>query len=206
MGIMIGTISTGTIYEYKSQSIKTKFVIIGVPLFPIGSFYKITDNLGIPIALNKKSVWVGYSRTTLLAIGILLSLISQHIFEYDSFEKILFTFIGILLTINGIANWVLHWSLKPEEEKIREILFRAVNYNMTPEHLPMEVKASILKELIKKYSTQYPNSKWEDDIRLHNISDSNKFILFSLAYYYCHLMPTDTNKSLFTTINNKLTL
>jgi hypothetical protein len=206
MGIMIGTISTGTIYEYKSQSIKTKFVIIGIPLFPIGSFYKITNNLGIPIPLNKKSVWVGYSRTTLLAIGILLSLLSNHLFEYDAFEKTLFTILGVLLTLNGIANWILHWSLKPDEEKVREILHRAVNYNMLPEYLPIDVKVSLLKELLKKYSTQFPSSKWEDDIKYNNINESNKFILFSLAYYYYQIEPTEKNKSLLTSINNHLTL
>jgi hypothetical protein len=202
MGIIIGTISTGTIHEFKSQAIKTKFFIIGVPLFPVGSFYKLTNNMGIPVALNGKSVWVGYSRTTLLAIGFLLAIFSKEM--YHSFARVFFTTVGMLLIINGILQWIRHWELNPKEQRVREILSQVFDYNMLPDYLSMEMRATLYTELLKKYNLQFPGTKWENEIANNNINEANAKFLFSLSYFSVQLVPEGKYKLLFDKIDNYL--
>lgn len=201
--MLIGTISTGKICEFDSQSIKTKFIIIGLPIIPIGTYYSITDNIGIPIHTNWKSIWYGYSRTTLFAIGFFLMFI-RLLGEYSDSANLL-TALGAILFINGFYNWSLNGKIDPKEEEIRSILSKSFDYNMLPEYLPLETRLILLKELLLKYCTQFEKADWESEIMTNNINEHNENILFALSYYHLSVVNDNQNyQLLFSTMDNHL--
>jgi hypothetical protein len=72
MPILFGTPLAGTVDRVDHESIKTRFLVIIIPLIPLGSFLITSESAsfrlnsgvmkGIPIKLNLKSVLIGYLR------------------------------------------------------------------------------------------------------------------------------------------------
>ncbi|MGX5818831.1 hypothetical protein ACWKWU_11580 [Chitinophaga lutea] len=177
MGILIGTLSSGSLHDFEGQCIKTKFVIIGVPLFPVQTYYKITDNMGIPIPMNGKSVLHGYLRTTFLGLGFVGMIAASAMPK----AAVVLSFLLIGL---GIYSWVLFaGGVKDKESRTRTILGKGFNYNMLPEHLPQEVQIALFHEAEQKWKKlNGENSSWIAAIA-HGITPENKYLLYTLAYY-----------------------
>jgi hypothetical protein len=66
----IGTTFSGTVDELGGQSIQTKFFMLGVPLFPLESYWVLSDRAdgvnGMIIPTNTKSVCLGLIRNWLV--------------------------------------------------------------------------------------------------------------------------------------------
>src|SRR5688572_2159066 len=86
--ISAGTELLGKVDKINNESIQTKFIILGMPLFPIGSFYCLEDPFPgsrlIRIQLNLKSVVLAYLRWWISIPSITLIIIGfaggQHIY------------------------------------------------------------------------------------------------------------------------------
>ncbi|RBL93573.1 hypothetical protein [Chitinophaga flava] len=178
MAIMIGTIFTGSIHQYKNQGIRTKFFIIGLPLFPVSSYYKISANEGIALPLNGKSIWHGYSRTTFLAMGIVGLLFAREL-------PIPLLILAFAAFFNGLYSWALYTILPKEEEATRYYFSRAFDYNILPELLPQNIQLALFQELLQVYRQQIDSlMDWEQMITQGHINENNKYLLYTAAYYH----------------------
>ena len=95
--MQIGTIVIGRIQKHNNQFIGTKFVIVGIPLFPTKSIFFINDEQGIEMnSLHGKSVLKGYASFYCLILGFLgflfgglpgIPFIAASIYFFWFFEK-----------------------------------------------------------------------------------------------------------------------
>jgi len=102
--IRIGTIMLGSVQEADHEAIKTKFLMVGLPLFPLGSYYVGEDGSAVKVKLNLPSVSVGYMRFyggVGAALGLILGLITWFK-KIDPNPQM-----GMLLVILGVISLVM---------------------------------------------------------------------------------------------------
>ncbi|NSL89522.1 hypothetical protein [Chitinophaga solisilvae] len=175
--IMIGTIFTGSIHYYEDQGIRSKFFMLGLPLFPLSTYYKLAGNKAIAIPINGKSIWKGYSRTTLLAMGIAGVMFAREL----SLPQLLLALAALL---NGLYSWMTFPVTGKKEEATRSYISRAFEYNMLPELLPPKIRFALYEELENVCNTTLGiGADWEAMIAQEDISEHNKYLLFTMAHY-----------------------
>ena len=181
MAFYIGTIYTGTIEDQNDQCIQTKFFLLGLPLFPVESTYKVSKNTGMEIPLNGRSVWMGYSRTTFLLLGILGMVLGPVINDGDGGSPIL-KGISLAMIINGVVAWVMMAS--GSKEKLRRNIFeQAIGYNMDPRLLPANIQAGLFQRAQDKYRERFPQSNWEQETMMMQLPEEQRSLLYTLNYY-----------------------
>lgn len=120
--MQIGTIVIGRIQKYNNQFIGTKFVIVGIPLFPTKSIFFINDEQGMEMnSLHGKSVLKGYGSFYCLILGFL--------------GFLLFPPLGmVLLAASAYFFWFFE---KPtdEEKKERNLFEKTTGVNALPSFL-----------------------------------------------------------------------
>jgi len=188
----------GKIKEYKGHSIVTRFFGIGLPILPLGSYYKVSESVWYEIPVNSKSIWIGYSRTTLFAIGLILNVVANNEFHNSPLGIVLQVF-SIILIANGIYNWARK-TMSANELFVRQILSKTFDYNMLPDYLSPELSNNLLDQLKLKYFVDFQKLSWEEDIEKQNVNSENSNILFSLAYYTAIIGNEEKYVKLFQTI------
>ena len=61
----VGTMFFGRVDDIIGEGIETKFFVLGVPVFPLNSYYFTRGRQGFEIPLHGKSVALGYARMAL---------------------------------------------------------------------------------------------------------------------------------------------
>jgi hypothetical protein len=180
---MIPTISSGTqfigkIDKINNESIQTKFIVLGMPLFPIGSFYCLEDPFPgsrlIRIQLNRKSVILAYLRWWISIPSITLIIIGWALEQYT------YLFGGAL----GIAIFLvtlLFGRLSSDEKERRKILINVVGLGADPKILPQEMRQSILAKLEEKWGQTNVISLHENWKSVSSLS-SMEIHLYPLIY------------------------
>lgn len=186
--------------SYNGQSIRTRFFILGLPLFPTGCIYKISDNLGIDIPLTGKDILHAYAKIHLGLLGVVGLFWMSNLRGSEATMKPLVLLLSLALLGLSIYSWMKHSAADSEEEKRRRIFGNAFLYNMSPEYLPKNVQKSLFSELLKIYFGKFTKLDWQEDIRKGAVNKSNFHLLYTLAYYQKTLEPTPTHQALFTEI------
>lgn len=142
MGIRFGTMFTGTVDRVGGECIQTRFLAIGVPLIPLGSFFVIRRlEYGFPIALNVKSVFWGYLRW-LAFVGVLVSA-----------AEVVFGSWSVLAFAAMTALWVVatFGTTAPGREMAakRSLFKAATGVSALPQMLPIDVAQLMLDSLEK---------------------------------------------------------
>jgi hypothetical protein len=193
----IGVINMPGRNSYDGQSLRTRFFILGLPLFPTGCIYKISDNLGIDIPLRGKDVLHAYAKIHFGLLGFGGLMLSSSMRGGDVMMKSVLMLLCLGLVGFCIYSWVAHSSVNEEEEIQRKIFGKAFLYNMSPEYLPSHVQKSLFNELLKVYFGKFAKLDWEADIRSRNVNKENYPLLYTLAYYQKTIAVTPTNEALF---------
>ena len=183
--------------SYDGQSLRTRFFILGLPLFPTGCIYKISDNLGIDIPLRGKDVLHAYAKIHFGLLGFGGLMLSSSMRGSNVMMKSVLMLLCLGLVGFCIYSWVAHSSVNEEEEVQRKIFGKAFLYNMSPEYLPSHVQKSLFNELLKVYFGKFAKLDWEADIRSRNVNKENYPLLYTLAYYQKTIAVTPTNEALF---------
>jgi hypothetical protein len=201
----IGVINMPGRNSYDGQSLRTRFFILGLPLFPTSCMYKISDNLGIEIPLSGKDILHAYAKIHfgLLGVGGLM-LASSFPYSGGVVMKVFYMLLSLALIGFCIYSWVAHSSVNEEEEAQRRIFGKAFLYNMSPEYLPKNVQQSLFSELLKGYFGKFSKLDWEEDIRRKAVNKENYPLLYTLAYYQKTIAATPANQVLFTEIASYL--
>ena len=145
MGIRIGTEFTGTVNECGGQSIQTKFFIIGLPLFPMDSFFVMGEDgngiRGFNLGSHPKSVMYGYVRNWLFLPAFLAIIMG---FVVESAPAIVF---GVLCAVAWVVTTFVLGKGSQEERNRWEVLGGVTGLYTDPEILPPDVAHNILKGL-----------------------------------------------------------
>ncbi|MGH1434536.1 MAG: hypothetical protein ACRBG0_08770 [Lewinella sp.] len=193
----IGVINMPGRNSYDGQSLRTRFFILGLPLFPTGCIYKISDNLGIDIPLRGIDVLHAYAKIHFGLLGFGGLMLSSSMRGSNVMMKSVLMLLCLGLVGFCIYSWVAHSSVNEEEEVQRKIFGKAFLYNMSPEYLPNHVQKSLFNELLKVYFGKFAKLDWEADIRSRNVNKENYPLLYTLAYYQKTIAVTPTNEALF---------
>lgn len=182
MAFYIGTLYTGTVEEQNDQCIQTKFFLLGLPLFPIESTYKVSKTQGLEIPLNGRSVWLGYSRITLLVLGIAGMIFGPMMGDGDGGSPIL-KGVSMAMIINGVVAWVVLAGGSSKEKARRTIFEKAIGYNIQPQLLPANIQAAMFQRAEDKYRQGYPQSNWEHETMMSQLPEDQRNLLYTLNYY-----------------------
>lgn len=191
---------TGTIEEFNGQAIKTKFFILGIPLFPISSFYFVKKNQGIELPLISKSARLGFGRTLCLAVGLLLVILCQLNDHWPNHSiKILSIAGAFIFMAIAIYSWSKQQNIPPSEKRIRIILEKTIGYNMLPTKLPLEIRRKLLKQVVApKVATKYPDVDLITILSKGNYEESEMPLIYCLALYADSINPNQLYKDIFT--------
>lgn len=145
MVIRIGTMFMGEVDSVGSQSIQTKFFVLGVPLVPLGSFYFTSPGRGIEIPIHGKSVIAGYLRLVLglAAVGLIIRLFVMSSWHRDASDWVV-TFACIAL---AVASLFVLGNLGREEKARRTVLLSRTGLAADPAVLPTHIRSEIERDL-----------------------------------------------------------
>ncbi len=186
---------------YEGQSLRTRFFILGLPLFPTGCYYKISDNLGINIPLGGQDILHAYAKIHFGLLGLGGLLWSSSLYRASTTYKTLLVLVSLVMLGFCLYSWIMHSQVQDkEEEKQRRIFGKAFLYNMSPEYLPNNVQKSLFGELMKTYFGKFSKMEWQAEIHEGKVNKENFPLLYTLAYYQKTLQPSPTNEALFSKI------
>ena len=186
---------TGTIEEFKGQSIKTKFFILGIPLFPISSYYFVGKNKGMETPLIGKSARFGFARTFCLAAGLGLTLTCQINDHWQNKEiKILTIAAACIFMFVAIYSWIKQQSISESDKKSRLILEKAIGYNMLPSKLPKATRLQLRKVIASKMLEKYKEVDVNTIFTRTDYENSEIPLLYSMALYTESINPNPVTK------------
>ncbi|MEL6656196.1 MAG: hypothetical protein AAFY48_04040 [Bacteroidota bacterium] len=197
----IGIINMPGRKGHEGQSLRTRFFILGLPLFPTGCYYKISDNLGINIPLSGEDILHAYAKIHFGLLGLAGLLWSSNLYGVSTVQKTLLILVSLALIGFCLYSWIMHSQVQGEEEITKRRIFgKAFLYNMSPEYLPKNVQQSLFGELMKTYFGKFNKMEWQAEIHQNEVNKENYPLLYTLAYYQKTLEPTPTNEALFAKI------
>ena len=181
---LFGKAAVGTLYLHNDQCIKTDFILIGFPIFPVASYYQLSPEKGIRIPLHLKSVLYAYGRNLLPLAGIVM-LLAWPLQHTQAPVSPVIPVLGLIILALGIFCWFTARGPKPAEVKVREALEKAVGYNMLPQQLPEELRTAIFEELILKVNKEFGFRPLEEIL----VSEEDNTLLYCAAYYMNNIRP-----------------
>lgn len=200
----IGVIGMPGRNQYDGQSLKTRFFILGFPLFPTGCIYQISDNLGMNIPLSAKDILHGFAKIHFGLFGIGALIWMGNLRSSEMLFKVFLGFSGLALIAVCIYSWVAHHTVPDEDVTKRKIFGKAFLYNMTPEDLPVTLQKSLYGELLRTYLGKFQKVDWQKDLQEEKVTKANFYLLYTLAYYQKTLEPSPSNELLFVKIEDYL--
>jgi len=171
--------------KFKGQGIGTRFVVVGIPLFPVQSFYIFENKRSIEIDLH----WQHAVKVYVIVISLIYLLIK--FLTRDHYDH---TYEGALV-YTLIFNALVYFLLDPYTRKdmqIRELLSKAVYINALPKFLGNEVAYNVQKSFIQNYG-----GSWKDAIKNNTYRQEDIPILFAIITYEIYLFKSEKNQQLF---------
>jgi hypothetical protein len=179
----IGTMFMGTVDSLGTESIQTKFFVLGVPLFPISSHYVVKETFrginGFDIPLSGKSVGLAYLRTASWLVALLCG-----VFYYiqDSYERMNSDLLGWTIGAGAVAivsTFVLG-KLSKTEKLRRSVLKLVAGFGAPPELMPAHVRDEVKDKLLAFWRANNEDRPWDREIE----NGKGDPLLFALAEYH----------------------
>lgn len=189
---LFGKTSSGILHTYNDQCIKTNFILLGVPLVPVASYYQLSPEKGIRIPLNAKSILYSYGRIVIPIAGIVM-LLAWVLSDTPISPAIPVS--GALLLALGIYSWRTAGKPNEQQKKVRDALEQVIGYNMLPEHLPETLRMAIFQELVAKVAEQYGTTPVDELLLRGDVGADDALLLYCAAYYMDKVQPNAVSKT-----------
>jgi hypothetical protein len=179
----IGTMFLGTVESLGTESIQTKFFIVGVPLVPLSSHYVVKETYrginGFDIPLNGKSVGLAYLRTASWLVALLCGL---FYYLQDSYERRGSDLLGwtIGAGVFAIVSTFVLGRLSKSEKLRRTMLKLLTGTGAPPELLPADIRDRIKETLLGEWKKDKGDAPWDREIE----NGKGDAVLFALAEYH----------------------
>ncbi len=201
----IGVVNMPGRFGFGGQCIRTRFFILGVPLFPTSCIYKISNNLGIEVPMTGEDILHAYAKFHFGFFGLIgLFWSTNSMRGAATGMKWFYIVLSLAMLVFSIYSWAKHHSASTSETLRRRIFGKAFMYNMLPEHLPLSVQESLYGELNKIFYGKFKRTDWQTDINRGTVTKSNFPLLYTLAYYQKTLGPSVQSEALFKEIETFL--
>jgi hypothetical protein len=178
----IGTMFLGEVEAIGGQSVQTKFFVLGLPLFPIQSFYVLHDAgariNGLEIPLHGKSVLAGYSR---VLTGTALAIASVFLYlEHFDFARAGF---WVPVTAALFIGSMFLGRVGGEEKALRRRLHSMTGVFAHPRTLGSAAAQPFFDALETKWSARYGDVSWREKLRAGAVPAVSDDLVFALAAY-----------------------
>jgi hypothetical protein len=192
--MILGLQNLGKMKSHNGQQVVTRFLIIGIPLFPLMSYFMQEDDRGIEIDINGKSVAKAYLSWISLLLGVLLFAGGRSWFPLPS------SVIGILgiffLGLSIYSFFFFHRSTDKENE-IRDMLDKVVGINALPEYLNYVTASSFMRKLVKALKENGDIEDWKESIKQNSYNSEHIPLLFAITTYNKRLTPSAENTKFY---------
>jgi len=177
----IGTMFFGRVDALAGEAIETKFLVIGVPLLPLGSYYLTNGRQGIAIPLHGKSVLLGYARIGLWIGAVVWGLIAYVSKHYSDGPEVL---VGpaLMLAAAGVLTFAVGGVSKADQP--RRLLLRTVaGLGAPPAILSPDIRSEIQDRLEKAWTARGAGKPWRDALKSASLKKDDARWCFVLASY-----------------------
>ncbi|WP_294248183.1 hypothetical protein [uncultured Chryseobacterium sp.] len=177
-----------TYRKFKNQGIGTRFVIVGIPLVPIQSYYIFKDtNRSIEVDLYWKQAVKIYIIMASVFYLFIKYVTGQH-YDEMSFENLFLTVLGINVLVYFLFD---PYTLK--ERKIRELLSRSVYINALPKFLGQTAAFDVQKGFISAFQSRFGIS-WKELLKNNTYEDEHLPYLFPIVVYDLYLYKNEKTR------------
>jgi hypothetical protein len=183
----VGTMFLGQVEDLDHECIETKFFVLGVPLFPMESWY-VTGRAGLDIrgillpTVHGTSVLAGYLRIGLWIVALLAAVFGW--IEHRSYDPQygLFGLAALAVVAWVPAQFVL--GRLSERERARRVMLRAaIGLGAPPELLPMDTRSEMQRKLERAWAAKHPGQDWPAALKEGKATGDDAALLFALAAY-----------------------
>lgn len=185
--MIIGTRPAANIEKYQGQYIAVSFVFLGLPIVPHQAIYVVSDKEMYKVPMDRDKALVVYGRFLFMVLAFLLYMFGNQIYGFGSSANLILKGLVNLAALGffayGVYAWAVLGQVSDREAKSRALIGAAFKYNMTPEHLPMEMRKVFFSQLLNKARTEHGIDDWRQMILDKGINKRNVNILYALAYY-----------------------
>lgn len=180
-----------TYRKFKNQGIGTRFVIVGIPLVPVQSYYIFKDtNQSIEVDLYwKQAVKVYVIMASVFYLFI--KYIKGPSYGEMSFQNLFLTVLAINLLV-----YFLFDMYTPKDRKIRELLSRSVYINALPKFLGETVAFDVQKGFISTFQSNFRVS-WKELLKNNTFEDEHLPFLFPIIVYELYLYKNERTQKYF---------
>jgi hypothetical protein len=180
--MLIGTMYFGRVEAVGREAIATKFFILGVPLFPIASFYFVDEpaRRGFEIPIHTKSVILGYARVGLGLAALIWGVVAWLTKHYAQGHEVL---IGPAIVTVVAAYLTFGVGRISKAELPKRLMLKAVTgLAASPDLLPKNTCDELLADLEKQWMEQGGEKPWRKAVEAPVLEHGP--LLFALATYH----------------------
>lgn len=189
--MIIGHYVIRTYRKFKNQGLGTRFVIVGIPLIPVQSFYIFKDT---GRTMEVDLYWKQAVKVYFIMISIFYLFIKYlKGSDYDEmpFEKLLL----VVLAINLLVYFLFDPYTR-KDRQIRELLSRSVYINALPKFLGQTAAYNVQSGFIRSFREHF-GANWKDMMKSGTYTDQHIPLLFPILLYDLYLYENEATKRHF---------
>lgn len=180
--MIFGISKLGKMKTYNHQYITTRFVIVGLPLIPLGSLFCVNEMDYIDLGLNKISIAKTYLAWFTLVLAIWLIVGSQH-YSYYFLSEGMAIVLGLMSFVASMYFFFKFQKTKEEEKEMRDLFQKAIGVNLLPEYFQHSSLYSFQRQLMQTLKDKYHITKWMDSVKNNEYSNAQLPLLFAISAF-----------------------
>ncbi|WET49106.1 hypothetical protein PYS58_21550 [Chryseobacterium indologenes] len=193
--MIIGHYVIRTYRKFKNQGLGTRFVIVGIPLIPVQSFYIFKDT---GRTMEVDLYWKQAVKVYLIMISVFylfIKYLKGSSYNEMPFEKLFL----IVLTINALVYFLFDPYTR-KDRQIRELLSRSVYINALPKFLGQTAAYNVQSGFIRTFRENFGGANWKDMMKSGAYTDQHIPFLFPIILYDLYLYENEVTKRYFDTV------
>lgn len=193
--MIIGHYVIRTYRKFKNQGLGTRFVIVGIPLIPVQSFYIFKDT---GRTMEVDLYWKQAVKVYLIMISVFylfIKYLKGSSYNEMPFEKLFL----VVLTINVLVYFLFDPYTR-KDRQIRELLSRSVYINALPKFLGQTAAYNVQSGFIRTFRENFGGANWKDMMKSGAYTDQHIPFLFPIILYDLYLYENEVTKRYFDTV------
>ena len=199
--MILGVVTIKPYKKLKNQFIGTQFFVLGIPLFPLNSYFFIDNNSmqSIEIGIHNGHIIKIYSSILVFILSVLL-----FIPQFIEIEPI-FKFLILSIMMGLLVGLFIKYDADSEEEKdLRLKIGQIVGINLLPKEMDIRTSISLKNQFIKTLQIKCNTIKYFNEILDTELYTKNDLaLIFIILLYEYRINPNFKNKERMVYFYNK---